>query len=242
MRSLKTFGTIYYENQLPPEEFWKKYDAGDFGRAITDFNSPAFQDWLKDVGALPAEAQVVAVVKKLQELNPRFDGKETHKVEKGVITELQFTADDVTDISPVRALTALKTLRCSGTFAGSRKLCDLSPLRGMSLKHLECAYTQLSDLSPLREMPLTLLQCAFTPVFDLSPLTETPLTYLYCTKTKVADISPLRGLPLKELQFDFKPERDTEALRTMKNLEAINEKPAAEFWKEVEEQQKGKKP
>ena len=32
MKSLKTIGTGYWENQFPPEEFWKKYDSGDFGK------------------------------------------------------------------------------------------------------------------------------------------------------------------------------------------------------------------
>ena len=41
-------------------------------------------------------------------------------------------------------------------------------------------------------------------------------------------------MPLKILMFDFKPSRDTELLRSIKTLETINEKPAAEFWKEVE--------
>jgi hypothetical protein len=45
-------------------------------------------------------------------------------------------------------------------------------------------------------------------------------------------------MPLKELFCDFKPERDTEVLRSIKTLETINGKPAGEFWKEVE----GKKP
>ena len=67
---------------------------------------------MKDVAAKPAEKQLEAVAKKLQELNPRFDGKETHTVENGVVTEFQFASDHVTDISPVRALPQLKKLRC----------------------------------------------------------------------------------------------------------------------------------
>ena len=58
---------------------------------------------------MPAEKQVDEVVKKLQELNPGFDGKESHKIEGGVVTELQFVADNVTDLSPVRALSGLSS-------------------------------------------------------------------------------------------------------------------------------------
>jgi hypothetical protein len=42
------------------------------------------------------------------------------------------------------------------------------------------------------------------------------------------------GLPLQSLGCDFKPERDAEILRSIKTLEAINGKPAAEFWKDVD--------
>ena len=63
--------------------------------------------WLKQVAAMPAEKQVEAVAAKLKELNPGFDGKVTHKIEDGVVTELEFLTDNVTDISPVRALTGL---------------------------------------------------------------------------------------------------------------------------------------
>jgi hypothetical protein len=38
---------------------------------------------------------------------------------------------------------------------------DLTPLRGMSLTHLDCRTTKVSDLSPLRGMPLKALWCDF---------------------------------------------------------------------------------
>ena len=87
MKSLKTIGTRW-DDRFPPAEFWKKYDAGEFGKPtsaavpsdrkpITTFNDPAFQRWVKEVAALPAEKQVEAVAKKLKELNPGFDGKVT---------------------------------------------------------------------------------------------------------------------------------------------------------------------
>ncbi len=90
---------------------------------------------MKDVAALFAEPQVKAVVKKLQELNPGFDGNEKHKIEKGVVTELQLYTKNVTDISPVRALQGLKVLTCGG---GGPKFSDLSPLKGMHLTALTC--------------------------------------------------------------------------------------------------------
>jgi hypothetical protein len=240
--------------------------------------------WLKKVAAMPAEKQVEAVAAKLKELNPGFDGEVTPKIEGGVVTELQFLVDNVTDISPVRALAGLKSLLCYGSEDGKGKLADLSPLKDMKLKVLGCNNTSVADLSPLKDMELTILNCAFTPVADLSPLKGMPLTWLSCYGTPVADLSPLKGMPLtslscggskvadlsplkdmklswlscwnaavsdlsplkgmplKEISCDFKAERDTEILRSIKTLEKINDQPAAEFWKEVEQKKSEKNP
>ena len=65
---------------VPAAEFWKKYDAGEFGKpppAKLAYLDPAFQQWVKATQALPAEKQIEAVSKKLMELNPGFDGKVT---------------------------------------------------------------------------------------------------------------------------------------------------------------------
>ena len=76
---------------------------------------------------------------------------------------------------------------------------------------------------------------------DLSILRGMPLQRLAMTGTPIADLSPLKELPLQELWCDFKPERDTELLKSIKTLKSINGKPVADFWKEFEEKQKGKK-
>ena len=213
MKSLKTIGPTW-ENHFPPDVFWKKCDAGEFGKPgsavapsdrkpITTFKDPAFQRWIKEVAALPAEKQVEAVVKKLKELNRGFDGKVTGgngtgtpKIENGVVTEFRFCTDNVTDISPVRALAGLKSLACAGSGPDKGKLADLSPLEGTPLSSLRVYCTQVSNLSPLRGMPLTTLHCNGTPVSDLSPLKGMPLTDLTCFATHVTDLSPLQGMPL----------------------------------------------
>lgn len=64
-----------------------------------------------------------------------------------------------------------------------------------------------------------------------------PLQYLICSQ-HVSDFSVIKQMPLKFLHLDFRPERDSELVRSITTLETINNKPAAEFWKEVEEQQK----
>ena len=41
-------------------------------------------------------------------------------------------------------------------------------------------------------------------------------------------------MPLKELDCDFRRERDGETLRSLTTLERINDKLTADFWKEVD--------
>ncbi|RLS56814.1 MAG: hypothetical protein DWH91_05750 [Planctomycetota bacterium] len=344
--------------------------------------TPEFEVWAQAVAAMPIVEQVEAVSQKLVELNPSFDGNVTPDFVNDVVTGIEFRSDHVADISPVRALTSLRSLRIAGTWRNTvfqdlsplqgmslmelgiegTRVSDLSPLKEMKLVVLRCGYTQVSDLTPLKEMTLTTLNCWHTPVTDLSPLNPANLTTLefngtrvpdlsalkgfqlnslsftatkisdltplrdmplegldcgltpvndlsplngmklkylncggtqissllplknsaltslicsdtqvsdlsplegkkltslycgntpisdlsplkgmeltgfYCAGTKVVDFSPLTGMPLKSLGLDFQPDRDTELLRTLKQLQSINNKPTAEFWKDAGEQ------
>ena len=286
LRSLKTLETI---NGKLVADFWKD--------AAVAAQPPLDDAWLKQVAALPAEKQVEAVVAELKKRNPGFDGKlGGFIINFKKVTELGFFVDDVTDLSPLRALTGLRKLRCNGSAMGRGALADLSPLKGLKLTDLEISSTKVSDLSPLQAMPLsflfcpdtdirdlsplrgipltnlvcnrtrvsdltplkgirlTRLDCMETPVSDLSPLQGMPLdilmcpqtriddlsplkgmklTLLDCSQTKVSDLSPLRDMPLKELGCDFDPKRDAEILRSIKTLEKINGKTAADFWKDA---------
>jgi Leucine-rich repeat (LRR) protein len=221
LRSIRSLETI---NGKPVAEFWNDVEA----------QQAAFAVWMKEVAALPAEKQVDAVTAKLQELNHGFDGKVTPAFENGIVTGLQFCTDNVTDIAPVRALKGLRTLTCGGSPTGMGMLADLAPLTGMTLNVLHIWDTQVTDLSPLQGMPLTHLDMWNTPVSDLTPLKEMKLTGLQCGSTKIADLSPLSGMPLTGIICDFKPDRDTDILRSIKTLETINQKPVAEFWKEID--------
>jgi hypothetical protein len=275
--------------------------------------------WEKSVAALPAEKQVEAVVLRLKELNPDFDGKVTPTIENGVVTQIRFKTDAVADISPLRVLTGLVSVECTGTYPNKGKLSDLTPLAGLRLTQLHCAENPLADLSPLRGMPLTSLLagdtrvsdlsplqgkrlkmltlqstgvkdlsplrgmplawldlCGARGVSDISPLKDMPLEYLNLTAlpvadisvlatmkslrrlllelmpvsdltplhglrlndlnikgTRVTDLSPIKGLPLQKLAFDYRAAHE-EFLRSFKGLETINDKPAADFWKEAD--------
>ena len=201
---------------------------------------------------MPAEKQIEAVSKKLVELNPGFDGKLYHfvdggraqgvpKIENGVVTEMHFDADKVTDLSPVRAFSGLKVLSAFSR-SYSSELTDISPLQGMPLTALLITgHSKLSNISSLKGMPLTTLDIyGCRGVSDISPLKDMKLEVLACGASSITDLTALVGMPLKTFQFqhNFNAERDAAILRSIKTLETINLKPAAEFWKEVEEQQK----
>ncbi|MCX6901307.1 MAG: SUMF1/EgtB/PvdO family nonheme iron enzyme [Verrucomicrobia bacterium] len=208
--------------------------------------------FVQTVAALPAEQQVARVMARLRELNPQFDGRETHKVEGGAVTELSFSTVGVTDITPLKALKWLKklvivppTLNQKGALADlaplqglpltwlwchGNPITDLTPLRGMPLTVLSFSGTQVNDLSPLNDMKLAILSFSDTPVTDLVPLEGMPLTVLWCNNTKVTDLSPLQAMPLQELRCSFVPTRDAAILRGIRTLARINDTSAQMFW------------
>jgi hypothetical protein len=202
MNGLTTLGTVYTEKHSA-EEFWKKYDAGDFGKPAANLDDPVFLKWQQDVAALPADKQIEAVAKRLQERNPGFDGQLQDmnmqgppRIENGVVTEIRFAADQVTDISPLRALSGLKSLTCVGRGPARAKLADLSPLAGLPLTHLNLSSTDVDHLSAIRGLPLTSLVIQNTKVSSLLPLQrQTQLQSLICNYSPIVDLSPLEQLP-----------------------------------------------
>jgi len=148
---LKSLWTLETINDKPAIDFWKQHDA----------KHTAVLQWIENTKKLPAEQQVEAVAKKLQELNPGFDGKVVHKIQGGVVDNLAFPTDAVTDISPVRALPKLRTLGINGSALGKGRLNDLTPLRGLSLRWLYLHWNPITDLTPLKGMPLEQLTCDF---------------------------------------------------------------------------------
>jgi Leucine-rich repeat (LRR) protein len=166
------------------------------------------------------------------------------------LTSLHVLDNPVSDLSPLKGmplkelcceralvedLTPLKGMPLARLRLAQTRVTDLSPLKGMKLIHLGCDSTPVSDLSPLRGMALEKLGASYTRVSDLSPLRGMPLQELLLKAAPVTDLSPLKGMPLKELLIDFQPERDAALLRSLTTLERINDKPAADFWKEQDE-------
>jgi formylglycine-generating enzyme required for sulfatase activity/serine/threonine protein kinase len=137
-----------------------------------------------------------------------------------------------------RDLTFLLLDRTRVTDAGLAHLKECGNLTFLSLygaKVSDVGLAHLKDCKNLGKLILTYTQVSDAGLAYFKDCKD--LTMLGIEHTKVNDLSPLRGMRLKELYFDFQPKRDADILRSIKTLEKINGKPAAEFWKEVEEKQ-----
>lgn len=144
------------------------------------------------------------------------------------LQSLTLQRTSVTDLTPLRGmpLTWLDLFEL-------RQVSDLSPLQGMRLEYLNVTGLPVSDLSLIAGIrSLRELIVDSTPVTDLGPLRGLPLTTLGIWHTSITDLTPLVGMPLRRLQIDYRPDRE-EFVRSFQDLEFINLRPAAEFWKEV---------
>ena len=157
--------------------------------------------WEESVAALSAEQQVEAVERRLRELNPEFHSNVESQIRDGKVVRVSFLTDQVTDISPLRALKDLQSLGCGGSAPRQGRLSDLTPLRGLPLHRLNCTESQVTNLEPLRGMPLTILHCQMTGVSSLAPLEGMKLEMLTIQGSCVTDLKPLRGMPLKALDM-----------------------------------------
>jgi serine/threonine protein kinase/Leucine-rich repeat (LRR) protein len=211
---------------------------------LKEFN-PGFDGkmmpWIEDgdvVGASADKAADISPVRALVSLR-KFSCTGTSNQQRAPLHDLSPLKDlKLTELysgnNQVSDLSALKGMKLRILYCGCTKVSDLSPLKDMKLTDLDCQGLKVSDLSPLTGMPLRYLNCNYTLVYDLSPLKDMKLTVLKCDHTPVTDLSPLKGMPLKELSCDFEPVRDSDILRSIKTLETINGKPAADFWKDVD--------
>ncbi len=203
---------------------------------------------VRRIAALPAAEQVEEVRKELMRRNPGFDGKVEHKVADGVVTELAFVPEQVTDISPVRALTKLRKLDVHGPGGDRVTLADLAPLKGLKLVELNIGENRVSDLTPLQGMPLEwlavwtfrgtdLMPLKGMPLkwlniggggqkLDLAPLVGAPLEFLCVNLTQTSDLTPLKDAPLTTLLCSNTPVSDLAPLRgrPLKHLQVFNTK------------------
>jgi serine/threonine protein kinase/formylglycine-generating enzyme required for sulfatase activity len=152
---------------------------------------------------LPSGAeQFATLIEAMKRANPGFDGAMIPGLENGRLVGLEFRTDNVTDISPLRELRGLRSLRMIGNNAGQLGVVDLSPLTGLPLAELFVSgNAALSDLSPLKGMRLKELSCDGCPIADLTPLSGMPLRNLGLWTWNASDLTPLKGMPLTRLNI-----------------------------------------
>jgi hypothetical protein len=117
---------------------------------------PLDETWLAAVRGKPTRDQLPEVVAELRRRNPEWAG-ETFGPTVGPagVEELGLYTGGLRDLSPLRALPALKRLRLNRLQTGTGPLLtDLEPIRGLKLEEFRSDGQPLLDLAALREMPL----------------------------------------------------------------------------------------
>jgi len=247
VRGMATLTEISPDGQryFPPAEFWKKYDAGEFGKLVTGGAPPPAM--VPPSVKVPTPVPVPAVTGEaatlianlhaaLKAKNPDYNGKAVITVTNGKITEVVFAKTGVRDLSPLRGL-ALAKFACS-----QEPVTDLSPLQGQPLTYLQLNARQIRDLTPLRGMRLVSAGISDCPVADLEPLRGMPiqslsllnltelnsldflrgmisLSTLDIRRTRVQDLSPLEGLKLGSIVFT--PANITEGIEVLRNMPSL---------------------
>jgi serine/threonine protein kinase/formylglycine-generating enzyme required for sulfatase activity len=163
---------------------------------------------------------------------------------------------ELEDLSPLKGL-SLRQLAMDQT-----RVADLGPLRGMPLQRFSAIACPIKDLEPLRDSPIWEVGINRTQVTDLEPLKDAPLKDVYASNTRIESLEPLRSKKIRSLYIEGIPAKDMSVIRDMPlervfvssavardnfklfkehpTLKTINSKPAAEFWRKVEEQKKEK--
>ena len=176
LRSIKTLETI---NGKPAAEFWKEVESSEVGGVPAMDEGRAGHACRTTGGGRRQEVawnSIRGLMGNLQELI------KSPEIENGIVSGLGVITDNVTDISPVRALGKLSYLVCAGSAPYQGKLVDLSPLKGMPLTELH-------------------LQNCLLPRFRLLSVEGNDAEMANLCATRVADLSPLRGLPLAFLSL-----------------------------------------
>ncbi len=183
-----------------------------------------------------AHVRILATNGKLDDINPL----------KGLKLEsIEITGHPIHDLDPLRGmpltsigvwpwhgddLSPLRGMKLRNVnVGGGNILRDLEPLRGMPLEMACFNFTKVEDISPLQGMPLRRLEIQNTNVTDLTPLASAPLDFLGTSGSPITDYSPLKGSKLNELSLDYVAARDEAVLRSMRGLQSVNGRPAAEF-------------
>ena len=206
--------------------WWKSQQPGvvppSNGAILQVKQAEDFDAWLKRVASLPAKSRAEAVLEKICELNPDFQplpGRYGYEIAESEVVQVRFFgADNLRNLSPLRALPTLTSVRFNHCF----QLEDISPLKEMDqLQELEIFQTNVSDLTPLKGKPITRLMIGYSYVNDLRPLEGMKLEYLDAHASHITSLKPLAGMPLTTLMLYGTKVDDLSPLKGMK-LKVLN--------------------
>jgi serine/threonine protein kinase/Leucine-rich repeat (LRR) protein len=111
------------------------------------------------------------------------------------LLKLDLTGSTISDLAPIAGMPLGSLI-----LAQCRRITDLSPLRGMSLKELDLTNTEVSDVTPLQGMvSLESLLLNDSRIIDLSPLRGLRLERLGLWNQNISDLSPLAGMQLRSV-------------------------------------------
>jgi Leucine-rich repeat (LRR) protein len=136
------------------------------------------------------------------------------------LQQLDLYKTQVADLEPLQALTALQQLDLSNT-----RVANLEPLEGLTgLQQLYLSNTRVANLEPLKQLTaLQQLYLASTRVANLGPLKQlTELQQLDLSGTQVAELEPLKGLTsLQDLSLSGTQVAELEPLKQLTALQQL---------------------
>ncbi|NIM17826.1 MAG: hypothetical protein GTO45_38105 [Candidatus Aminicenantes bacterium] len=138
----------------------------------------------------------------------------------GQVKGLNLDGTNITDLTPLSALTNLEALHLS-----DNQIMDLTPLSALTnLRELGLSGNQITDLTPLSAMTnLEELVLSGNQITDLTPLSAlTKLTALILYNTQITDLTPLSALTkLTELSLSRNQITDLRPLSDLTNLGSL---------------------
>ncbi len=189
--------------------------AKEFGKALRETATV----WKAKVGSKPAKPPADFDIDKVKEMI--LAGVAPPLTWRPWIDKLDFTGEKLTDLAPLKGLTALRTLDLWGT-----QVSDIAPLAGLTaLETLDLRRTQVSDIAPLAGLTaLETLDLGTTQVSDIAPLAGlTALRTLGLWATQVSDLAPLAGLTaLRTLELRRTQVSDIAPLAGLTALETLH--------------------
>jgi Leucine-rich repeat (LRR) protein len=203
---------------LPKLKTINGQDVGEFWKLAGP--DPVQDQWLARVEILPAAAQIQELQRRLHELNPGYTAEASYFTDDaGAIVTLKLPAGPLRDVRPVAALKKLRQLEIGDTQGGAVR--SLEPLRGLALRKLVVAGSQIADLAPLAGMPLEELSIFSSVLRDLGPLRGSKLHTLALPRARIVDLSPLAQLPLRSLDLSYSCPRDVTPLAGLRELKSV---------------------